>query len=194
MHIDRIVVGYDGSGPSRAALAWAVREATRTRAIVRVVTTWAPASSRPPEVAAIAARRRKHQATAIRSALGGVPSAHRPVVVGSVVMADPVTALADAAADADPLVIGSGPRTDGLADRLTARLARWPRRYGGPCPVRTVRTLITTRIQLKIHSSSGPPVRVLNTAAGLDPGAAGRPQTGDQVTPAGFVACCVGGP
>lgn len=148
MTIDQIVVGYDGYKQSRGALAWAVREAGVTGAVVRVVTAWTAGSDRPPEIAAVAGRLRERQAEAIRAALPGRPRGRRPVVTGSVVMADVVTALAMAAQQADLVVIGAGTQ---VADRLNARLRRWPRRYGGPCPVREVRTLSINDIRLQIR-------------------------------------------
>lgn len=39
-HEHRIVVGVDGSGSSKAALAWAVRQAGLTGAVVEAVTAW----------------------------------------------------------------------------------------------------------------------------------------------------------
>jgi hypothetical protein len=45
-------------------------------------------------------------------------------------------------------VIGFGTH---VADRLNAHLRRGPRRYGGPCPVRVVRTLSASDIRLQIR-------------------------------------------
>jgi nucleotide-binding universal stress UspA family protein len=148
MTIDRIVVGYDGYTQSRGALAWAVREAGATGAVVRVVTAWTASADRPPEVAAMAGRLRDRQAEAIRVAVAGLPRPRRPVVIGSVMMADPVTALGRAAEEADLVVIGFGTH---VADRLDTRLRRWPRRYGGPCPVRVVRTVSTSDIRAQVR-------------------------------------------
>ena len=153
MRIERIIVGYGSGGPSRAALAWAVREASMTGAVVHVVTAWKPRRGRPPAVAAVAARVRGRQFAAIRAALAGAAPGRRPVVTGEVVMADPVTALVAAADGADLVVIGSRAHDgDGFANRLAVGLARWPRHLGGPCPVRVVRTLSTTDIRLRIRS------------------------------------------
>ena len=146
MAIDRIIVGYDGNGPSHGALRWAVREAGRIGAVVRVVTAWRAVGDRPP--AAIAGRLRERQAAAIRDALNRLPSAEQPVVTGSVVMADPATALASAAADADLVVIGYGTHIPG---KLKVRLEDWPRPYGGPCPLRVIRALSTKDIRLEIR-------------------------------------------
>jgi nucleotide-binding universal stress UspA family protein len=148
MTIDRIVVGYDGYKQSRGALAWAIREAGETGAVVHVVTAWSANGGRQPDVAAVARRLRERQAEAIRAILSAKPRGRRPVVAGSVVMADAVTALALAAEEADLVVIGSGTH---VVDRLNARLRRWPRRYGGPCPVREVRTLSINDIRLQIR-------------------------------------------
>jgi nucleotide-binding universal stress UspA family protein len=150
MTTDRIVVGYDGYQQSRGALAWAVREASVTGAVVHVVTAWSAGSDRTPEVAATAGRLRDRQAEAIRAAIAGMSRSRRPVVTGSVTMADAVTALAIAAEEADLVVIGFGTH---VADRLSARLKRG-RRYGGPCPVRVVRTVSTSDIRLQIRDLS----------------------------------------
>jgi hypothetical protein len=88
-------------------------------------------SRRRPPPAAIAGRLRERQAAAIRDALNRLPSAEQPVVTGSVVMADPATALASAAADADLVVIGYGADIPG---KLKVRLEDWPRPYGGHAP------------------------------------------------------------
>jgi nucleotide-binding universal stress UspA family protein len=130
MQADRIVVGYKPSRPARAALDWAVREAIMSGALVHVVTAWLPPDGRPPAVGTVAEHWRAQQVAAIRSALAQVAPVRRPVITCEVVMADPVTALAIAAAQADLVVIGSRAHDD-LADRLTARLARWPRPFGG---------------------------------------------------------------
>jgi nucleotide-binding universal stress UspA family protein len=148
MTIDRIVVGYDGYKQSQGALAWALREASATAAVVHVVTAWTASNNRPPEVAAMAGRLRDRQAEAIRAAVAGLSRSRRPVVTSSVVLADAVTALARAAEEADLVVIGFGTH---VADRLHAHLRRGPRRYGGPCPVRVVRTLSASDIRLQIR-------------------------------------------
>ena len=44
MH-DRLVIGFDGSDASMAALAWAVAEAERRDAAVRIVSSYAPSGS-----------------------------------------------------------------------------------------------------------------------------------------------------
>ena len=153
MRIERIIGGYGSGRPSRAALAWAVREASMTGAVVHVVTAWKPPRGRPPAIAAVAARLRGRQVAAIRAALAGVGAGRRPVVTGEVVLADRVTALAAAADGADLVVIGSRAHDgDSFAGRLAEGLARWPRRFGGPCPVRVVRTLSTADIRLRIRS------------------------------------------
>ena len=148
MTIDRIIVGYDGTTQARGALRCAVHEAGPTGAVVHVVTAWTVDDGRPPAVATVTALLRARQAEAIRAALDRLPDGQRPVVTGSVVMADPVTALNAAAADADLVVIGYGPRLPAL---LRARLQQCPRGFGGPCPLRVVRTLSTKDIRLEIR-------------------------------------------
>jgi hypothetical protein len=148
MIIDRIVVGYDGYRQSQGALGWAIRQASATGAVVHVVTAWTEAGHRPPGVDAVSGRLRDRQTAAIRAAIDRIPRDRRPVVTGSVVMADPATALATAAADADIVVIGFGTHLPG---RLRTRLRRWPRPFGGSCPIRVIRTLSTQDIELEIR-------------------------------------------
>jgi nucleotide-binding universal stress UspA family protein len=77
---------------------------------------------------------RDTQATAIRSALAELPADERPVVVASVVLADPVTALVYAAARADLLVVG-GHRRSTTAQAIARRLCIEPSPFSGPCPL-----------------------------------------------------------
>jgi nucleotide-binding universal stress UspA family protein len=146
MSIDRIVVGYDGSGAALRALAWAVREASLTGAVVHVVTAWTVSGNRPPDVGAMAGRLRDRQATAICTVIAGLSTGRRPVVTSTVVMADAATALALAAQDADLVVVAAD--TD-VAQRLNTRLARWPRRHRGPCPVRVVDAPAVSRLPVR---------------------------------------------
>jgi nucleotide-binding universal stress UspA family protein len=105
----RIVVGVDGSPEGDRALQWAVREADRRGGTVQAVIAWAfddidraqIAKTHPSEEQANAER-------AIARSVAAVHEAHPGVTVASeVVEGRPFTVLAEAAKDADLLVIGS---------------------------------------------------------------------------------------
>lgn len=110
-----IVVGFDGSEPSQAALDWAMDEARQRNGQLRFVTAW----NKPPmawypavlETAAgeIAAEEspehiaRTLQAEALKAAAdGGVTASGQLVDTHS-----PASAILDAAKDADLIVVGS---------------------------------------------------------------------------------------
>lgn len=110
-----IVVGFDGSEYSQAALAWAMDEARQRNGQLRLVTAW----NKPPmawypavlETAAgeIAAEEspeqiaRTLQGEALESAAGGGVTATGQVVDTH----SPASAILDAAKDADLIVVGS---------------------------------------------------------------------------------------
>ncbi|HEX7745199.1 MAG TPA: universal stress protein [Micromonosporaceae bacterium] len=104
---DRIVVGVDGSEPSRAALAWALQQAELTHASVEAVIAWEfPVFSvgqvlLPPEdPESIAAR---VLAEAVTATAGDRPVEVRQRVVGG----HPAQTLIDAAHGARLLVVGN---------------------------------------------------------------------------------------
>lgn len=91
---EKIVVGLDGSPPSRRALRWAIRQTRLTGGELHVVaSTWTQ-----PGADAMAD-------SAIRQALDGsdAPPIHQHLAVGH-----PTRALLDEADDADLLVVGHG--------------------------------------------------------------------------------------
>lgn len=103
-----IVVGADGSSGGRHALAWALRHAADTGAMVDVVTAYTLDGTDwfdpdgPSEQREIAeTRQHKDVETALREI------AHPPQVRHHVIEADPVQALLRASAQADLLVLGS---------------------------------------------------------------------------------------
>lgn len=126
----RIAVGLDGGEPDRAALRWAVREATRTGSSLLVVTAWpGPARARAREAGGLVAGRQglqRMQQSRLAEALAGLDSP--PPVARLLVLADPVTALCHAARFADLVVIGVrnrfGPRPDSIAASVTRCLGR----------------------------------------------------------------------
>jgi len=110
-HGGRIVVGVDGSDSSRAALAWAVRQASLTGAKVEAVNAWhvptygygyGYATILPTVDFAKIARQ------ALDEAIAGLPDLAPGVEIRPVVVEDnPARALLDRAKDADLLVVGS---------------------------------------------------------------------------------------
>jgi nucleotide-binding universal stress UspA family protein len=112
----RIVVGFDGSPGSYAALRWAVREAHRRGTSLQVVSAWGASGSdhldvtRPDEDAEVAAERVQ---MALKTILLEKP---RPEHVSSITpQGPPGPALLDAATGAELLIIG----TTGLEAKQT---------------------------------------------------------------------------
>jgi nucleotide-binding universal stress UspA family protein len=97
----QMVVGVDGSGPSKAALAWSVRQAALTGAVVDALIAWEhPAGTglvAPPD-----AHDRAAQVLADAIAEAGSPGCVRPRVVKG----HPARVLIDASASAELLVVG----------------------------------------------------------------------------------------
>lgn len=135
----RIVVGVDGSAPSRLALEWAVDEARLRRGEVQAITAW----QFPPVTVGMeglignpgvfpdAARRLQDEA------LKGVDSAG-VTVTGEVVQGGASAVLLRAAGNADLVVVGSrglGGFTGLLLGSVSAQLV-----HHSPSPVLTVRS------------------------------------------------------
>ena len=106
----RIVVGVDGSASSKAALAWAVRQAALTGAEVDAVCAWQiPAAFGYGYTMTVAIPDLEKAAVselnqAIAEATGSAPEVEiRPLVV----QGNPAQALLDCAKGADLLVVGS---------------------------------------------------------------------------------------
>ncbi|WP_432994332.1 universal stress protein [Dactylosporangium sp. CA-233914] len=111
MNTPRIVVGYDGSGETRAAVDWAAAEAARTAAPLLIVHAyqfvWPAGYDSGASIAIVTAA----QARA-RHALGRIlEHVHRLnpgiAATGTAVPAPPAAALLDAARDARLLVVGN---------------------------------------------------------------------------------------
>jgi len=105
----RIVVGVDGSGSSRSALAWAVGQASATRGVLDVVTAWeVPLAIRDPWPPGLTTDfeglAKSAQAQALESVSGktGQVEIRTKVVEGNA-----ADVLLDAAVGADLLVVGS---------------------------------------------------------------------------------------
>ncbi|MFJ2776793.1 MULTISPECIES: universal stress protein [unclassified Kitasatospora] len=134
----RIVVGIDGSAPSKAALRWAVGQATLTGAVVHVVAAWeypalygwfAPMTDNGFEESA---RR------TLTAEVDEVVGADRPVEIReSLVLGHAAEVLLEAAENADLLVLGSrgrGTFARTLLGSVSVRCA-----VHGACPVVIVR-------------------------------------------------------
>ncbi|HVB44037.1 MAG TPA: universal stress protein [Streptosporangiaceae bacterium] len=108
-----ILVGVGGSGASMAALAWAAREARRRDWGLRVMRAWRSHPARasyagtgsPSDEPTSEAAATERLAADVRAALGGNAS---PGLEIKVVEGAAARVLAEASADADLLVLGSG--------------------------------------------------------------------------------------
>ena len=144
-HEHRIVVGVDGSDPSKAALAWAIRQGRLTGATVEAVIAWelpvnygTPAPLMPPrtdfeEVAK----------EVISLAIADVSSPDEQVTIkGKVVEGNAPRILLDASAGADLLVVGSRGH-GGFAEALLGSVGQRCVHHA-TCPVVVVRDAVTT--------------------------------------------------
>ncbi|MFF8373123.1 universal stress protein [Streptomyces lydicus] len=109
----RIVVGVDGSGSSKQALRWAVRQAELTEGVVEAVTAWdlpqfhGSLGWMPPssgDQAALESQARRELTEAVEETVGS----HPPVEVRAIVRhGTAASVLLDAAHGASMLVVGS---------------------------------------------------------------------------------------
>ena len=127
-----VVVGVDDTPQARAALAWAVEHAQRSQSRVLAVTAWSTPVQMPvgPDLAAgttvidpfadeqleVAADRW------LGSAISELPGDAADIVDRSVVLGDAVTALLNAAHEADLLVLGN-PCRGALASAVVGSVA-----------------------------------------------------------------------
>lgn len=105
----RIVVGVDGSEPSKLALRWAVRQAELTGATVDAVHAWQmPVTFGMAPVFVSADELAKAGEQMLVDTVSEVVGAHPPVTVRArVVQGHPASVLIRAAQDAELLVLGS---------------------------------------------------------------------------------------
>ncbi|MEY9874449.1 nucleotide-binding universal stress UspA family protein [Streptacidiphilus sp. MAP12-33] len=140
MSARRIVVGVDGSGPSKAALLWAVREAELTDGTVEAITTWDYPSAwygwTPPQSEAYDFEKIANQilADTVDEVVGPDPPAR---IRTRVAHGDAATVLLDAARGARLLVVGN--RGHGrFAGALLGSVGQHCVQHA-PCPVLVVR-------------------------------------------------------
>jgi nucleotide-binding universal stress UspA family protein len=132
----RIVVGVDGSNPSRRALHWAVEEALVSGASVDAIHAWSPFLGGEPfyssgvESAAVEAREQAvlDEAVDAEDTSDLVRPIQRILALG-----DPAGMLIDAAQGADLLVVGSRGR-GGFAGLLLGSVSQKAIHHA-PCPV-----------------------------------------------------------
>jgi nucleotide-binding universal stress UspA family protein len=108
-HERRIVVGVDGSAPSKAALAWAIGQAKLTGAVVDAVIAWQfPATYGYPAPAIPNADFEDIAASVVADAIAEVSGAAGPVKIRStVVEGNAAQVLLGESAGADLLVVGN---------------------------------------------------------------------------------------
>ncbi len=140
----RVVVGVDGSPSSRAALAWAVRQAGETGASVEAVIAWHyPAMVAGVPFAPIGpleggGRYRDFAATVLSDAVSETVDPDGPVKVSSAVReGNAARVLLDAAEGADLLVVGSRGH-GGFAEALLGSVSQACVHHA-QCPVVIVR-------------------------------------------------------
>jgi nucleotide-binding universal stress UspA family protein len=132
----RIVVGIDGSQPSREALRWAVAQAVLTSGRVQAVIAWShPLSSGLPVLAEVDWRGDARRAldVALAEVLGEGAAAVEPCAMEG----HPARVLLQAAKGADLLVVGSRGH-GGFAGVLLGSVSDYVVKHA-PCPVVVVR-------------------------------------------------------
>jgi nucleotide-binding universal stress UspA family protein len=132
----RIVVGVDGSAASRDALRWAARQAELTGASLEVVTSWSyPTTYGFPVIANVDWEQGAR--TVLDEALADELGDAAERVVRRVVEGHPARVLAELAAGADLLVVGSRGH-GGFAGLLLGSVSEHVVTHA-PCPVVVVR-------------------------------------------------------
>jgi nucleotide-binding universal stress UspA family protein len=141
----RIVVGVDGSAPSRAALAWAVRQARLTGATVEAIIAWEyPATYGYPMPAIPEADYNYADIAAevLANTIAEVCGQSEPVKISSrVVQENAAQALLDASAGAELLVVGSRGH-GGFVEALLGSVGQHCVHHA-TCPVVVIRDSVT---------------------------------------------------
>jgi nucleotide-binding universal stress UspA family protein len=138
----RIVVGVDGSVPSMAALAWAVKQARLTGATVQAVIAWElpatygyPVPVPVPDYGGLAAE-------VLADAIAEVSGLGEPVKIRSTVAeGSPARVLLDASAGAELLVVGSRGH-GGFVEALLGSVGQHCVHHA-TCPVVVIRDSLT---------------------------------------------------
>ena len=101
-----IIVGIDGSGHSRKALEWAIKEAAAHHSPLTVVTVHQAAAGYPGDVA-LTEKATEAARAEIEQVLAGLGETRPPSITVKAVNGFPVEVLIDAGKDADMIVLGS---------------------------------------------------------------------------------------
>ena len=135
-----IVVGVDGSAPSREAVQWALEQARITGAELRAVATWRWPNylTRLPPRADLAAENAQLLDETVDGVLAEQPGARDVKISKHVVEGPPGPALLSQAEDATLLVVGARGRA-AFPGMLLGSVAEHCVRHGA-CPVVVVRT------------------------------------------------------
>ncbi|MFF7991455.1 universal stress protein [Kitasatospora xanthocidica] len=192
----RIVVGIDGSGPSKAALRWAVGQAVLTGSAVHAVAAWEYPSLYgwfAPMVDDGFERTARH---ALSAEVDEVLGPERPVEVReSLVLGHAAEVLLEAAEDADLLVLGSrgrGTFARTLLGSVSARCA-----VHGSCPVVIVRSdgsaSVPSGAAAVAATTSAATAAASDAGATSDAGAAGAAGTASDAGTARKVVAAGGG-
>ena len=138
-HEHRIVVGLDGSDPSKAALAWAVRQAGLTGAAVDVVAAWEfPTAFPAPWPPDLGGDWKDLAQRVFTEAVAELPDSARQVEMRpQAVEGNAARVLLDAADGADLLVVGSRGH-GGFAEALLGSVGQHCVHHA-TCPVVVIR-------------------------------------------------------
>ena len=141
----RIVVGIDGSAPSKAALAWAVRQAQLTGAAVEAIIAWeypATYGYALPAAPEINYSFGEVAAEVVANTIAEVCGQGEPVKINSrVVEGNAAQALLDASAGAELLVVGSRGH-GGFVEALLGSVGQHCVHHA-TCPVVVIRDSVT---------------------------------------------------
>jgi len=139
----RIVVGVDGSVSSKAALAWALRQARLTGAVVEAVIAWEfPASYGYPVEPIVDVDWETLAQQVVRDAIAEVTATAEPSRIRSkVVQGNAAQVLVHESAGADLLVVGSRGH-GGFAEALLGSTGQHCVHHAS-CPVVVIRDSVT---------------------------------------------------
>jgi nucleotide-binding universal stress UspA family protein len=140
----RIVVGVDGSVPSKAALAWALRQARLTGAVVEAVTAWEFPSVTGYPVRVADVDWEGLATETLSDAIAGVTAGGEPVKITAKVMkGNAAQVLLRESAGADLLVVGSRGH-GGFVEALLGSTGQHCVQHA-TCPVVVIRDSVTGR-------------------------------------------------
>ena len=139
----KIVVGVDGSIPSKSALTWAITQARLTGAAVEAVIAWEfPVNYGYPVPVAPNVSFEETAAEVLASAIAEMAEPDKPVTIRSkVVEGNAARVLLDASAGADLLVVGSRGH-GGFVEALLGSVGQHCVHHA-TCPVVVIRDSVT---------------------------------------------------